>query len=440
MGIIGYARVSKDDQADSLPAQVSRLESAGCTRVITDIETGRSTDRDGLLELMAMVRAGQATELLVTRVDRLGRDAAYTDALLAQCEAHAVAVRALDGGVIETATPQGFLMARLQTGLAEMESRMLSMRLRRQFTVYRAEGRHLRRRKPFGYQAGPGHHLQPDPDRWPQALRVIADLRHLGSFTAVSRSMIEWCAWTPAASNLQAWFVNPVIRGHIGHQLDLKSGKGWNQRWGEIHYDQHPALIYEQDWRELADLLRRPTNKFRSGSTTTEVAHGLTGLLRCKSCGHLLRRNTSAGVAWWRCRHRLCTARGGARAERILPVVIDACVAEAGRLVKLLAQPQGQDPAAAAMVDELDLMERMAARNPENRAMAAAVAEQRQRIEAVRRVDQPDVDLAAYQDLQDPWLLKGATPNQQRLLFAVVMRSIAVGERGDPIEPLPCRS
>jgi site-specific DNA recombinase len=436
MGIIGYARVSKDDQADSLPAQVSRLASAGCSRVITDIETGRSTDRDGLLELMAMVRAGQATELLVTRVDRLGRDAAYTDALLAQCEAQGVAVRALDGGVIETATPQGFLMARLQTGLAEMESRMLSMRLRRQFTVYRAEGRHLRRRKPFGYQAGPGHHLQPDPDQWPQALRVIADLRRLGSFSAVSRSMPEWCAWTPAASNLQAWFVNPVIRGHIGHQLDLKSGKGWNQRWGEIHYDQHPALISEQDWRELADLLRRPTNRFRNGATT-EVGHGLTGLLRCASCGHLLRRNTSAGVAWWRCRHRLCTARGGAREDRILPVVIDACVAEAGRLATLLAQPQGQNPAAAAMVDELDLMERMAARNPENRAMAAAVAEQRQRIEALRRVEQPAVDPQVYKRLQDPWFFDGATPEQQRAILALVLRSVMVGERGDPIAPLP---
>ena len=436
MGIIGYARVSKDDQADSLPAQVSRLTSAGCSRVITDIETGRSTDRDGLLELMAMVRAGQATELLVTRVDRLGRDAAYTDALLAQCEAQSVAVRALDGGVIETATPQGFLMARLQTGLAEMESRMLSMRLRRQFTVYRAEGRHLRRRKPFGYQSGPGHHLQPNPDQWPQALRVIADLRRLGSFSAVSRLMPEWCEWTPAATNLQAWFVNPVIRGHIGHQLDLKSGKGWNQRWGEIHYDQHPALISEQDWRELADLLRRPTNRFSNGATT-EVSHGLTGLLRCASCGHLLRRNTSAGVAWWRCRHRLCTARGGAREDRILPVVVDACVAEAGRLAVLLAQPQGQDPAAAAMVDELDLMERMAARNPENRAMAAAVAEQRQRIEALRRVEQPAVDPQVYERLQDPWFFDGATPEQQRAILALVLRSVLVGERGDPIEPHP---
>jgi DNA invertase Pin-like site-specific DNA recombinase len=440
MAAVGYARVSKDDQADSLPAQVSRLKAAGCSRVITDIETGRSTDRDGLLEVMAMVRAGEVTELLVTRVDRLGRDAAYTDALLAQCEAQGVAVRALDGGVIETATPQGFLMARLQTGLAEMESRMLSMRLRRQFSVYRAEGRHLRRRKPFGYQAGPDHHLQPNPDQWPQALRVLRDLRQLGSFSAVARQMTAWCEWTPAGSNLQAWFVNPVIRGHIGHQLDLTSGKGWGQRWGEIYYDQHPALITEQDWRELADLLRRPTNRFRGGTVTTEVSHGLTGLLRCASCGHLLRRNTSAGVAWWRCRHRLCTARGGAREERILPVVVNACVAEAQRLARVLAEPQGQDPAVAAMADELDLMERMAARNPENRAMAAAVAEQRQQIEALRRVEQPVVDPAVYEELRDPWFLTGATPEQQRALFAVVLRSVTVGERGDPIAPLPCNS
>ena len=436
MAAIGYARVSKDDQADSLPAQVSRLESAGCSRVITDIETGRSTDRDGLLELMAMVQAGEVSELLVTRVDRLGRDAAYTDALLAQCEAQGVAVRALDGGAIETATPQGFLMARLQTGLAEMESRMLSMRLRRQFAVYRAEGRHLRRRKPFGYQGGPDHRLQPHPEHWPQALRVLGELRRLGSFAAVARSMPQWCAWTPAATNLQAWFVNPVIRGHIGHQLDRSTGKGWSRQWGEIHYDQHPALISEQDWRELAALLQRPTNRFK-GTRNTETRHGLTGLLRCASCGHLLRRNTSNGVAWWRCRHRLCDARGGAREDRILPVVVQACVAEARRLAAVLSEPAGEDPALAAMRGELELMERMAARNPDNRAMAAAVAEQRQRIEAARRVEQPAIDPAAYEALQDPWFFNGATPEQQRVLFAAVLRSVTVGPGGDPIAPQP---
>jgi DNA invertase Pin-like site-specific DNA recombinase len=435
MAVIGYARVSKDDQADSLPAQVSRLKGAGCSHVVTDIETGRSTDRDGLLEVMAMVQAGQVRELLVTRVDRLGRDAAYTDSLLAQCEQQGVLVRALDGGAIETATPQGFLMARLQTGLAEMESRMLSMRIRRQFTVYRAEGRHLRRRKPFGYQAGPDHRLQPSPEQWPQALRVLSELRTHGSFAAVARSMVEWCEWTPAPTNLQAWFCNPVIRGHIGHQLDTKSGKGWDRRWGEIHYDQHPALIGEQDWRELAAMLRRPRNRF-GGVSNTETRHALTGLLRCASCGHLLRRNTSNGVPWWRCRHRLCSARGGAREDRIMPVVVDACVQEACRLVRALAEPSGPDPAVAAMLDELDLMERMAARNPDNRAMAAAVAEQRQRIEAAKRAKAPPVDPKTYEAVRDPHFFTGAAAEDQRAFLQSILRSVVVGERGDPIAPL----
>ena len=435
MPAVGYARVSTDDQAGSLPAQVSRLQAAGCSHVITDIETGRSTDRDGLLELMAMVRAGQVTELLVTRVDRLGRDAAYTDALLAQCEAHSVSVRALDGGTIETATPQGFLMARLQTGLAEMESRMLSLRLRRQFSVYRAEGRHLRRRKPFGYQGGPDHRLQPHPDHWPQALRVIEELRIQGSFSGVARWMTQWCEWTPSACNLQNWFCNPVIRGHIGHHRDRNTGKGWNQVWGELHYDQHPALISETDWRELAALLQRPRNRFRGGTVSTETRHALTGLLRCATCDHLMRRNTSAGVAWWRCRHRLCNARGGAREERILPVVIEACIAEAHRLSVVVSQPQGQDPAIAAMADELELMERMAARNPDNRAMSAAVAEQRQRINALQHENKETIDQESLEKLKDPHFFAGGTPEQQRLMFQGLLRFVRVGVHGDPIEP-----
>jgi DNA invertase Pin-like site-specific DNA recombinase len=437
--VIGYARVSTEEQADALPPQVSRLHAAGCDRVISDVESGRSNDRDGLLELMALVRAGDVREVVVDRLDRLGRDAAYADTLLAECGARGVTVRALVGGVIETTTPQGFLMARLQTGLAEMESRMLSLRIRRQFTVYRAEGRHLRRRKPFGYQGGPDHHLAPHPEQWPQALRIIDELRMIGSFSGVASRMPEWCDWKPAPTNLQGWFCNPVIRGHIGHLYDKRSGKGWRQHWQHIQYDQHPALISEADWRDLAEMLRRPRNRFLGGGTT-DTKHGLTGLLRCASCGHLMRRNSSAGVAWWRCRHHLCQERGGAREERILPVVIAACVAQAHHLAQIATEQPGPDPAIAAMADELQLMERMAARNPGNRAMAAAVEEQRQRIEALQRVDQPVIDPGTLQALQDPHFFSAATAEQQRALFAAVLQSVLIGVHGDPIAPQPRRS
>ena len=436
--ILGYCRISTDgeDQDNAFQAQAARLTAAGCDRVIAERESGRKADREGLAEVMALVASGNVKELVFTRIDRLGRDAAQTDTLLALCDIQQVKVRALDGGVIETASPQGFLLARVMTTMAEVESRMLSQRLRRNFDVYRAQGRHLRRRLPFGYDRGDGTKLVPHSTNFAYAIRVIKELRQQGSFAAVANSLPDWCPWTPAATSLQAWFVNPVIRGHIGHHLDRKSGKGWRQQWGEIHYDQHPALISDQDWRELADLLRRPTNRFKN-TTSTEVAHALTGLLRCRSCGHLLRRNTSNGVAWWRCRHRLCAARGGAREDRILPVVIDACVAEAGRLAQLLAEPKAQDPAVAAMADELELMERMAARNPENRAMAAAVAEQRQRIEALRRVERSAVDPAAYRAMQDPRFFTSGSPQDQRTVMQAVLRSVTVGERGDPIEPLP---
>lgn len=434
--VIGYARVSSDEQADALPAQISRLRGAGCDRVISDIESGRSSDRDGLLELMDLVAAGKVSQLLVTRIDRLGRDAAYTDALLAQCEAKGVAVRALDGGQVETATPQGFLMARLQTGLAEMESRMLSLRLRRQFTVYRAEGRHLRRRKPFGYQGGADHRLVPHPEQWPQALRIIEELRQLGSFSGVANRLPGWCDWTPAPGSLQNWFCNPVIRGHIGHHLDKRSGRGWQQRWGEIHHDQHPALITDTDWQELATMLRRPRNRFRGGQNT-ETRHGLTGLLRCRSCGHLLRRNSSNGVIWWRCRHRLCDARGGVRESVVLPLVVAGCVTEARRLAEIVNATTGPDPRLAAMAAELDLMERMAARNPENRAMAAAVQEQRQRMQNLRRDEQMPVDLAAVEAMRDPAFFSDATPAEQRAIYAALLRGVLVGVRGDPIELQP---
>ena len=434
---LGYARVSSDEQADALPAQVARLEAAGCDRILSDVESGLNDARAGLLEAMVLIRTGEAQELLVTRVDRLGRDAAYVDQLMGLCEARGVTVRALDGGVIETATPQGFLMARLMTGLAEMESRMLSMRIRRQFEVYRGQGRHLRRRKPFGYMGGPNHRLMPHPENWGHALRVIEDLRRLRSFTRVTMELPSWCPWTPAASSLQGWFVNPVIRGHLAHHWDRSSGKGWQQRWGEIRYDQHPALISETDWRELADDLRRTRNRF-DGKPQVESRHGLTGLLRCDNCGSRLRRNTSAGVAWWRCRHRLCTDRGGAKEGVILKEVVAQCLLAARGLAELVAAPPDVDPRVTAKQQDLEQIQALLKRNPANAALAAAVAATEQEIQQLLRREQVLPDLTVYeQALSDPQLFLEATAEEQRALFGAVLEEVRVGAGGSPIHALP---
>ncbi len=434
---LGYARVSSDEQADALPAQVARLEAAGCDRILSDVESGLSDERAGLLEAMVLIRAGEVQELLVTRVDRLGRDAAYVDQLLGLCEARGVTVQALDGGQIETATPQGFLMARLVTSLAEMESRMLSMRIRRQFEVYRGQGRHLRRRKPFGYAGGPDHRLIPHPENWVHALRVIEELRRLRSFSRLSMQLPSWCPWTPAASSLQAWFVNPVLRGHLAHQWDRSSGKGWHQRWGELHYDQHPALIGEAAWRELADDLRRTQNRF-DGKPQVESRHGLTGLLRCANCGTRMRRNSSAGVVWWRCRHRLCVDRGGAKEAVILAEVVRECLLAARHLAEAVAAPPDVDPRVEAKRADLEQIQALLKRNPANAALAAAAATAEQEIQQLSRRDRVLPDLSIYeQALSDPSLFLEAAPDEQRALFGAVLTEVRVGAGGSSILAVP---
>lgn len=420
--------MSTDEQEGALQAQVSRLEAAGCDLIIREMVSGRQNDRPGIVEAMALVKIGRVEELVITRVDRLGRDAAYADELIALCAIHGVTIRALDGGVIESASPQGFFMARTMTTIAEMESRMLSMRIKKQLQVYRQQGRHLRRRKPFGYRGGPDHRLEPDPEQWPLALRVLDELRARKSFSHTAMSLPAWCPWTPAAGNLQAWFCNPIIRGHTGY--GRSKGKGWGVTWREILYDTHPALISEGAWQELADDLRRTRNRF-DGRPQVEARHGLTGLLRCATCGRRMRRSTSNGTPWWRCCHRLCEDRGRVKEATILPVVVAECVAAAEALAAAAALPPDDDPRVAGKRRDLEAMRDLAIRNP---VMEAAVAALEAEIEGMMRRERPQPDLVIYQSwMADPAFFSEATAEEQRALFGAVLAEVRVGPGGEGI-------
>ena len=49
--ILGYARVSTGDQ--DVAVQIIRLEQAGAAKVFTDVKSGKSMDRPGLVEWLA---------------------------------------------------------------------------------------------------------------------------------------------------------------------------------------------------------------------------------------------------------------------------------------------------------------------------------------------------------------------------------------------------
>jgi len=118
MRLFGYARVSTSQQ--SLEIQIQKLESAGvkASRVFTDKATGSNTDREGLKLLRVKVEEGDA--ILVTKLDRLGRDTADMIQLIKVFDEMGVALRFIEDG-LSTEGVMGKMVVTILSAVAQAE-------------------------------------------------------------------------------------------------------------------------------------------------------------------------------------------------------------------------------------------------------------------------------------------------------------------------------
>ncbi|MFD2937099.1 recombinase family protein [Spirosoma flavum] len=113
---IGYARVSTLDQ--HLDLQLNALRSAGCELVFQEKISGASTDRPELQKLLQQLRSGD--EVVVWKLDRLGRNLSHLVELVTQFEEKGVAFSSVQDK-IDTSTPAGKLIFHIFCSLAEFE-------------------------------------------------------------------------------------------------------------------------------------------------------------------------------------------------------------------------------------------------------------------------------------------------------------------------------
>ena len=118
MRLFGYARVSTNQQL--LDLQIKRLKDAGVkeSRIFHDKATGSNLDRAGLNNLLHKVEEGDV--ILITKLDRLGRDTADMINLVNQFANIGVAVRFLDDG-ISTEGNTGKMVITILSAIAEAE-------------------------------------------------------------------------------------------------------------------------------------------------------------------------------------------------------------------------------------------------------------------------------------------------------------------------------
>lgn len=157
----GYARVSTDDQ--HLDRQRHALEAQGCERIVEEVESGVKARRR-LEDLLARLQAGD--ELVVEQVDRLGRSAGATIALMDDLHRRGVTLRVLALPLIDYDTPAGRYVAQTFAALAELFRSEARQRQRQGIDAAKRAGQHLGRAPSLtGQQVAEGRRMIEDEKR-----------------------------------------------------------------------------------------------------------------------------------------------------------------------------------------------------------------------------------------------------------------------------------
>lgn len=120
---IGYARVSTEEQ--NLDLQHDALKAAGCEQILTDKVTGAQQKREGLQAALELI--GEGDQLVIWKLDRLGRSVPHLSGLFADIEAKGGGVVSLTEG-IDTTKAGGKMVYQIMSVLAEFERDIISER------------------------------------------------------------------------------------------------------------------------------------------------------------------------------------------------------------------------------------------------------------------------------------------------------------------------
>jgi putative DNA-invertase from lambdoid prophage Rac len=132
--IAGYTRVSTPDQTDH--SQRNELDDycrrrGWSVRFFTDAAvSGVTTSRKGLDELMALVRRGKVDTIVVFKLDRLARSIVHLAQIIAELQAHRVALVVPSQGIDTTnANPAATLQINVLAAVGQFEREIIVERV-----------------------------------------------------------------------------------------------------------------------------------------------------------------------------------------------------------------------------------------------------------------------------------------------------------------------
>lgn len=231
MNLIGYVRVSTDDQRRngvSLEQQPERLRAYcalhGHTLAGLHTDEGVSASvplakRAGGRAVLDALKSGVAQGVVVVRLDRLFRDALDGLTFFRAAERCKASVHSVSE-LIDSSTPAGRLALTIQLAAAQYERDLAVARAVDCNTSLRQAGR-VYGPVPYGCRAvgeGDNRRLFRDPLTWPNRAGIVRDLRHGASLRAVADDLRG--RGIPSPTGKLRWSPNTLNELRV-HHADL---------------------------------------------------------------------------------------------------------------------------------------------------------------------------------------------------------------------------
>ena len=154
MRVLAYLRVSTGEQAESgagIEAQRQAILAEAARRGWSNVEfiedsgfSGKTINRPGLRAALDMLKRGEATVLVVSKMDRLSRSLLDFVTIMAEAERQGWSLVALDCPA-DPSTPAGEAMVSVMAAFSQLERRLIGQRTREALAVKRAAGVRLGR-------------------------------------------------------------------------------------------------------------------------------------------------------------------------------------------------------------------------------------------------------------------------------------------------------
>ena len=314
--IATYQRVSNKEQArdsEAFTRQGWQLDRAAVKYPeldrlkFSDIQSGRRDDRPDFIKLIAAIEAGKIDVLIITRIDRIGRDVESNSRLQKQLQRKGVRVyEILLGRFLDWQNPHDWSYF-VQAGLdGEKESRMLSARIAQTFEYHRAQGKMGGGMVGFPYRRGKDGRIEPHPDNWEIAVRAIEIVVSEQGATMGAISKIRELGIDRTRAWLSNWIRSPLLRGHTPIDTYTNNRRRKPLHEFELFRDSHPSLFADPrlvEAEKLIDRIIEDSARYK-GKARSRAIYALSGLIYCGRCGEPCHIKRSDHRVYAACRQR----------------------------------------------------------------------------------------------------------------------------------------